>query len=79
MDPDPLQRWFSEGGDVRLDAGIESQILAFLAVHRARTVVMLDRIIGCPHEEGIDYPEGKPCPQCPFWANRDRFTHERIQ
>lgn len=79
MDPDPLQRWFSEGEDVRLDAGVESQILAFLRQHSARTVVTPDRIIGCPHEEGIDYPEGKPCPQCPFWASRDRFTHERIQ
>jgi hypothetical protein len=38
----------------------------------------LERIIGCPHEEGIDYPEGKSCPQCPYWAGRDRFTHERV-
>jgi len=36
-------------------------------------------IIGCPHEEGTDYPEGKSCPQCPFWAGRDRFTQERTQ
>ena len=32
-----------------------------------------------PHEEGIDYPQGEACPQCPFWANRDRFTQEEIQ
>ena len=31
---------------------------------------MTDRIIGCPHEEGIDY-EGSVCPRCEFWANRD--------
>ena len=37
-----------------------------------------DGLIGCPHEEGIDYPEGKSCPQCPYWAGRDRFTRERI-
>jgi hypothetical protein len=79
MDPDPLQRWFSEGEDVRVDFRIESQIVAFLRQHGARTVLMPDRIIGCPHEEDIDYPEGKPCPQCPYWANRDRFTYERIQ
>jgi hypothetical protein len=40
---------------------------------------LTDRIIGCPHEEGKDYPAGDVCPQCPFWANRDRFTHELIQ
>jgi hypothetical protein len=37
-----------------------------------------DRIIGCPHEEGLDYPIGRTCPQCPFWAGIDRFTHEPI-
>jgi Protein of unknown function (DUF1186) len=37
-----------------------------------------DRIIGCPHEEGIDYPLGRACPQCPFWAGIDRFTQEPI-
>jgi hypothetical protein len=40
---------------------------------------MTDRIIGCPHEEGIDYPDGQKCPQCPYWASRDRFTHDVIQ
>jgi len=40
---------------------------------------MTDRIIGCPHEEGIDYPEGQKCAQCPLWASRDRFTHDTIQ
>jgi len=39
---------------------------------------MVDRIIGCPHEEGIDYPLGRTCPRCPFWAGIDRFTHEPI-
>ena len=27
---------------------------------------------GCQHEEGIDYPEGELCPDCPFWAGRER-------
>ena len=39
---------------------------------------MTDRLIGCPHEEGIDYPMGRTCPRCPFWANIDRITHEPI-
>jgi hypothetical protein len=38
---------------------------------------MADRIIGCPHEEGIDYPEGEECPLCPFWKGRDRWSGER--
>ena len=43
-----------------------------------KSVVMTDRIIGCPHEEGIDY-EGATCPHCSFWAGRDRWTGERLQ
>jgi hypothetical protein len=79
-EPDILNRWFSEGDlDVRDDPAIGEQILAFLKPYAPRSTVVTDRIIGCPHEEGTDYPEGSSCPQCPFWAGRDRFTHERIQ
>ena len=44
--------------------------------HRVKQVIAVERIIGCPHEEGLDYPEGMKCPLCPFWSNRNRFTHE---
>jgi hypothetical protein len=77
-EPDPLERWFSEDIDVRTDPAVGEQVLAFLREHAAKSVVVTDGIIGCPHEEGIDYPDGKSCPKCPFWAGRDRFTHERI-
>ena len=79
-EPELLERWFSESedSDVRNDPVVGEQILDFLRTHGAKSVVVTDGIIGCPHEEGIDYPEGKACPKCPFWAGRDRFTHERI-
>jgi hypothetical protein len=38
---------------------------------------MTDRVIGCPHQEGIDY-QGQWCPVCEFWKGRDRFTGERV-
>ena len=78
-DADPLQRWFSGEVDVRSDFGIARQIEEFIAVHAAKSVALMDRIIGCPHEEKIDYPEGTACPQCPFWANRDRWTGELLR
>ena len=71
-----LERWVVEEGDVRTDPGIGSEILAFIQRHGVKTVVMTDRIIGCPHEEGVDSPEGQTCPRCPFWAYRDRWTGE---
>jgi hypothetical protein len=71
---DHLERWFSETTDVRTDPTIIEAILRFIEEHGAKSIAAVDRIIGCPHEEGIDYPEGRKCPQCSFWANRDRWS-----
>jgi hypothetical protein len=76
---DPLARWFSEKADARSDVVIVRQIAEFIATHAAKSVVLLDRIIGCPHEECIDYPAGGTCPHCPFWVNRNRWTGERLR
>ena len=79
-DADPLERWRSTETDARSDAAIARQIGEFIETHAARSVVLFDRIIGCPHEEGIDYPEGGgTCPRCPFWANRDRWSGELLR
>jgi len=51
--PQDLRRWFSEGADTRHDAGVAEGVLAFIDAAGARSIVMTDRIIGCPHEEGI--------------------------
>jgi hypothetical protein len=74
-----LERWFDEDGDVRTNPVVAGEILQFLGVHGAKSVVMSDGIIGCPHEEGIDYPDDQVCPQCPFWAHRDRWTGEMLE
>jgi len=73
-----MEKWYGKKADVRFDSEIKVHIVNFLEQHNVHRVVMVDRIIGCPHEEGIDYPEGEKCPQCPFWANRDRWTGEAI-
>ena len=71
-EPAALQRWFAESGDVRNDAAIFEEIALFLRDHEVHTVAMTKEMMGCPHEEGIDYPEGEACPECPFWAGRAR-------
>ncbi len=76
--PHPMRKWFSEG-DVRTDAEILEEILAMAKEHAVRSVVMMDRIIGCPHEEGIDYPEGAACPECLFWQGINRWTGQKKQ
>jgi hypothetical protein len=75
---DPLRRWFAAENDARNDGIIREEVLAFIREHGAKTVVATDRIIGCPHEEGTDYPEGATCPRCPFWAHRDRWSGEVV-
>jgi hypothetical protein len=70
--------WTTEAADVRSDPTISPEVAAFVSSYRVKRTANADRIIGCPHEEGIDYPMGRTCPQCPFWAGIDRFTHEPI-
>lgn len=73
-EPAELRRWFVETGDLPADGMVLAEIVDFLREYEVRSVAMPDRIIGCPHEEGIDYPEGATCPECPYWAGRDRWT-----
>jgi len=78
-DPIDMKKWFSDTTDVRRDREISLEIIEFIKESGAKSVVIADRILGCPHEEGIDYPEGSTCPKCLFWKNHDRFTGEVIQ
>jgi hypothetical protein len=54
-EPDSIRKWHSDhaGQDVRNDAAVVGEALEFLQEEGARSVAMADRIIGCPHEEGI--------------------------
>jgi hypothetical protein len=76
---DPAMRtWTTHMVDARRDPVIAAEVTEFLRQHGVRDSVTADRIIGCPHQEGVDYPVGRACPHCPFWAGIDRFTHEPI-
>jgi hypothetical protein len=77
-DPE-MTRLFTDEGDIRKDIEIGGQILKLLDLHGVQSVIVKQEIFGCLHEEGIDYPVGEVCPQCPFWAHRDRDTGELIQ
>jgi hypothetical protein len=73
-----MRDWKVERGDVRTDPGIAREILEFIQEQGALSVAMAGGIIGCPHQEGIDY-QGEWCPVCTFWHGRDRFTGKMIQ
>jgi hypothetical protein len=48
------RRWYS------------ARVSSWLSSQRIKDTVSYDRIIGCPHQEGLDYPLGRTCPQGPF-------------
>jgi hypothetical protein len=77
-EPSAMRTWTTHAVDVRFDRAIAAEVAGFVQQHGAKETVSADRIIGCPHEEGIDYPLGRTCPRCPFWAGIDRFTHEPV-
>ena len=60
-----LKKWIGEGVGEEPDTAAE--IGEFFREQDVQNVVMTEGIIGCPHEEGIDYPVGESCPDCPYW------------
>jgi len=72
---EPMKKWFSSS-DLRKSESVLREILAFIDLNGAKSVSMIEEVIGCPHEEAIDYPSGEHCPECAYWKNRDRFSGE---
>ncbi|HEX9045534.1 MAG TPA: hypothetical protein VF988_00790, partial [Verrucomicrobiae bacterium] len=67
-DPVAMEKWIVQGGDIRQDPTVMGAVADLLNRHHAAKTVTYSRILGCPHEEGVDYPLGAVCPHCPFWA-----------
>ena len=63
-----LERWL--GPDVASDPAVAEQIVELTESHHVRTIIRAPRVIGCPHEEGVDFPDGGDCPHCPFWRGK---------
>jgi hypothetical protein len=70
-----LKKWFAQELDLRLDPQVGRAVLDFLRGAGVRSYSVTKGIIGCPHEEDIDYPLGERCPLCPFWSDRDRWQN----
>jgi hypothetical protein len=63
-----MERWTST--TVTTDPKVADQIKKFFAKHGVKNIVDAGGIIGCPHEEGEDFPVGQECPFCPFWEGK---------
>jgi hypothetical protein len=56
--------------DVTTSPKIQLEIQEFFKEQGVTSVAMSDGNIGCPHEEGQDFPVGEDCPLCPFWKGK---------
>lgn len=65
------QDWEVEAEDIRKNTDISHQISTFIGSREISRVVIAEKIVGCPHVPGIDYPAGEPCPFCPFWRDEE--------
>jgi hypothetical protein len=64
-----MQRWVGDE-NIAKDEKVADEIKRFFAEHGVKSVVVTDGVLGCPHEEGIDFPLGQECPFCPFWNGK---------
>jgi hypothetical protein len=63
-----LKRWV--GSNVKDNAKVRGEIQEFFKKYGVHSVVASDGNMGCPHEEGKDFPTGGDCPLCPFWKGK---------
>jgi hypothetical protein len=60
-----IQSW--SGDDIDDDVESAKEISLFIKEHDVARVLTSEWVLSCPHEQGIDYPEGELCPFCPDW------------
>lgn len=63
-----IERWV--GSDIKDDPKVQQAIEEFFAKHGVKSVAAIDKNMGCPHEEGDDFPVGEDCPFCPYWKGK---------
>src|SRR5262249_32410096 len=63
-----LKRWVAT--DVTTNPKVQQELKDFFLQHGVQQVAMSQGNLGCPHEEGEDFPVGEDCPFCPFWKGK---------
>ncbi len=67
--PEFIRTWVCEKGDLRKDVPSIKELFRYIEAHNVQSVALTPGIYYCPHEPGIDFPEGGTCSLCPFWSN----------
>jgi hypothetical protein len=66
---DPIiRRWVAT--DVTTSPKVQQEMKEFFRQHGVKRVAASQGNMGCPHEEGKDFPIGEDCPFCPYWKGK---------
>ena len=60
-----IKEWSGDG--IAEDVDSAREISLFIKEHAVERVLTSEWVLSCSHVEGVDYPEGEECPQCPAW------------
>jgi len=63
-----IKRWVAT--DVTTNPKVQQEMQEFFTQHGVKSMAMSNGNMGCPHEEGSDFPVGDDCPFCPFWKGK---------
>jgi|GraSoiStandDraft_55_1057291.scaffolds.fasta_scaffold103808_3 hypothetical protein len=63
-----IKRWVATG--VTTNPKVQQEMKDLFHQHGVKSVAVSDGNMGCPHEEGLDFPRGEDCPFCPFWKGK---------
>lgn len=66
--PAHIRKWIFENGDLRKDVPTIKELFRYIEAHDVVSVALAPGIYYCPHEPGVDFPEGDSCPHCAFWS-----------
>lgn len=59
------------------DPDVSKQIREMFEIYKVARVAAFRGIMGCPHEEEVDFPLGEDCPYCPFWRGKQGTVREK--
>ena len=67
--PEKIRKWVFEEGDLRKDVPSIKELFRYLEANNTVSVALSPGIYYCPHEPGVDFPQGGNCTKCSFWSH----------
>lgn len=67
--PQNIKTWIHDQGDLRKDVPAIKELFRYIEAHQVVSVALTPGIYYCPHEPGVDFPEGAACSLCTFWSH----------